>query len=137
MLSVTKLVGACGILTLTLIAAPSYAHEIKLGQLVIVHPWLKQSPDGKVAFACMKIINKSRNGRAACRSNSRVNWRSAAEQHGRNGPIPHDGRDCHPGWANRPASRQSFPHCTIRDFFPTFRREHDIWKPYFREGRYG
>jgi periplasmic copper chaperone A len=38
--------------------APADAHQIKIGQLVITHPWIKQSEGPTIAFGCMKITNK-------------------------------------------------------------------------------
>lgn len=37
---------------------PAGAHQIKVGQLVITHPWIKQSEGQTIAFGCMKITNK-------------------------------------------------------------------------------
>jgi copper(I)-binding protein len=39
-------------------SAPSESHEIKADQLIIVHPWIKQSDDQSTANSCMKITNK-------------------------------------------------------------------------------
>jgi len=33
------------------------AHQIKVGQLVITHPWIKQPGGQATAFGCMKITN--------------------------------------------------------------------------------
>jgi len=39
-------------------AASAGAHEIKIGQLVITHPWIKQTEGQTAAFGCMKITNR-------------------------------------------------------------------------------
>lgn len=41
-------------------AASAHAHEIKLGDLVIHHPWIKPAPAGNVAAAYTVIDNKGR-----------------------------------------------------------------------------
>jgi periplasmic copper chaperone A len=41
------------------LASVAGAHQIKVSQLVITHPWIKQSEGGQtIAFGCMKITNK-------------------------------------------------------------------------------
>lgn len=47
-----------GLVLLTV--APSNAHEIKAGQLVITHPWMRQPASGNAAYGCMKITNKGK-----------------------------------------------------------------------------
>jgi periplasmic copper chaperone A len=70
LLSLSQLIGSCrsrtmmkavattfALALLLASTAPAGAHQIKVGQLVITHPWIKQSEGQTTAFGCMKITN--------------------------------------------------------------------------------
>jgi periplasmic copper chaperone A len=52
------LTAAFALLLCLVSAVPADAHQIKIGQLVITHPWIKQLEGQQTAFGCMKITNK-------------------------------------------------------------------------------